>query len=101
MGFATGCAALPYLMIPLKAAGLVRHAATGMAQFTGAALVYAVVTIYVIIGGVRGVGWTNVIQGLAMLIVVWGLGLWIPIVLYGSIDQMFDRIVATAPLHLT
>ena len=80
---------------------MVMHAVTGWPDVWGAALVYGVVTLYVIIGGVRGVGWTNVLQGLAMLVVVWGLGLWIPHVLFGGIGPMFDRLVAQAPEYLT
>ncbi len=101
MGLASAAAFVPYLVIQLKGAGLVMEAVTGWPATRGAALVYAVVLVYVIAGGVRGVGWTNVVQGIAMLIVVWVLGLWIPTALYGSVPQMFDRVIAEHPEFLT
>lgn len=101
MGAATVVAFLPYLVIQLKGAGMVMHAVTGWPDMLGAAIVYGVVTVYVIVGGVRGVGWTNVLQGIAMLVVVWGLGLWIPRVLFGGIGPMFDRLATEAPQYLT
>lgn len=101
MGGATLVAFLPYLVIQLKAAGVVMQAVTGWPPLLGAFVVYAVVSVYVVIGGVRGVGWTNVLQGVAMLLVVWGLGLWIPTKLYGGVGPMFDQVVARAPEWLT
>jgi SSS family solute:Na+ symporter len=101
MGISTLVAFLPYMVIQLKGAGMVMHAVTGWSPIVGAVIVYAVVTTYVVLGGVRGVGWTNVLQGIGMLVVVWGLGLWIPAKLYGGVGEMFDRVLARAPELLT
>jgi SSS family solute:Na+ symporter len=101
MGVATVVSFVPYLVIQLKGAGVVMHAVTGWSEQQGAALVYAVVLAYVLAGGVRGVGWTNVLQGIVMLIAVWVIGLWLPIHLYGSVAGMFDRVVAEHPEYLT
>lgn len=101
MGVATVVAFVPYLVIQLKGAGVVMHAVTGWPEQVGAGLVYVVVLAYVLAGGVRGVGWTNVLQGIVMLIAVWVIGLWLPIHLYGSIEGMFDRVVAERPEYLT
>ena len=101
MGAATLLAFLPYIVIQLKAAGIVMEAVTGWPRIYGSILVYGVVTTYVVIGGVRGVGWTNVLQGVGMIVVVWSIGLGIPIVLYGGIGELFDRVIATHPEYLT
>ncbi len=101
MGAATLVSFVPYLVIQLKGAGVVMHAVTGWPPVVGATIVYAVVVIYVLAGGVRGVGWTNVLQGVAMLVVVWTIGLWIPAKLFGSVEGMFDRLVAEKPEYLT
>lgn len=101
MGVATVVAFLPYLVIQLKGAGIVMHAVVGWPPLVGAAFVYAVVIAYVIVGGVRGVGWTNVVQGAAMLVIVWVLGLWIPGELHGGVGPMLDRVVAERPEMLT
>ena len=101
MGVATLVAFLPYVVIQLRGAGLVMEYATGLPQWVGAGLVYGGVAAYVAFGGMRGVGWTNVLQGVAMLAVVWGLGLWIPIALYGGVAPMFDRVIEQHPEYLT
>jgi SSS family solute:Na+ symporter len=101
MGIATLVSFLPYMVIQLKGAGMVMHAVTGWPDVVGAVVVYGVVTTYVVVGGVRGVGWTNVVQGIAMLVVVWGLGLWIPHELFGGVGPMFDRLVVERPQWLT
>jgi SSS family solute:Na+ symporter len=97
MGAATVVAFVPYLVIQFKGAGVVMHAVTGWPPVVGAAVVYAVVVAYVVAGGVRGVAWTNVLQGASMLVVVWWLGLMIPEQLFGGVGPMFDRVVAERP----
>ncbi|MBK8240730.1 MAG: sodium:solute symporter family protein [Deltaproteobacteria bacterium] len=97
MGVATVLAFLPYLVIQLKGAGVVMQAVTGWSPGLGAFVVYAVVVAYVVIGGVRGVAWTNVLQGAAMLVIVWWLGLWVPHELFGGVAPMFDRVALERP----
>ncbi|MGB1016783.1 MAG: sodium:solute symporter family protein, partial [Nannocystaceae bacterium] len=101
MGFASVVAFLPYLVIQLKGAGIVMQYAMGWTPVVGAAVVYAFVIAYVVFGGMRGVGWTNVVQGIVMIVVVWSLGLWVPYELFGGISQMFDQVVEQAPEYLT
>ena len=100
MGTATLLAFLPYMVIQLKGAGIVMEAVTGWPRELGAAVVYAVVITYVIIGGVRGVGWTNVLQGIAMLVIVWGLGLGLVFALYGGLGPLFDQVAAEHQVRL-
>jgi SSS family solute:Na+ symporter len=64
-------------------------------------MAYGVVVIYVLYGGVAAVGWTNVFQGAIMMIVAWALGLYLPHVLYGGIEPMFERIATERPELLT
>lgn len=101
MGVASLLACLPYLLVQFKGAGVVMHHVLGWSPIVGAAVVYAVVMIYVMFGGMRGVGWTNVLQGILMLVVVWWLGLRIPAQLFGGVAPMFDRVIAEQPAYLT
>lgn len=101
MGLASLLAFLPYILIQFKGAGIVMHQVLGWSPVTGAAVVYAVVMVYVMFGGMRGVGWTNVLQGILMLVIVWWLGLTIPGQLYGGVGPMFDRVIAEQPAYLT
>ncbi|HEX7050097.1 MAG TPA: sodium:solute symporter family protein [Longimicrobiales bacterium] len=90
---------IPYLMVQMSGAGIVFSAVTdGHVPFwLGAALAYAVVLVYVLAGGVSAVAWTNVLQGVFMLVVAWALGLYIPSRLYGGIGPMFERIATEHP----
>lgn len=90
---------VPYLALQMKGAGAVLEVVSegAVPEAWGAALTYAVVTVYVLRSGVLGVGWTNVLQGLFMLALAWGLGLYLPWRLYGGVVPMFDRIAAERP----
>ena len=89
----------PYLAIQMKGAGIVLHAmsAGAVSQEVGAAAVYGVVLLYVLKSGVLGVGWTNTFQGSFMMILAWGLGLYLPHKLFGGIGPMFQRIAVERP----
>jgi SSS family solute:Na+ symporter len=90
---------VPYLALQMQGAGLVIESMTrgAVPSWVGALIVYAVVTAYVVKSGVLGVGWTNVFQGVFMMILAWVLGLWLPKELYGGIGPMFERIAAERP----
>ena len=96
-------ALVPYIALQMKGAGYVLSAVTGgrVPDWAGAAVVYGVVLIYVLRSGVLGVGWTNTFQGIFMMALAWGLGLYLPAKLYGGVTEMFREIAATRPELLT
>ncbi|MDP2480681.1 MAG: sodium:solute symporter family protein [Candidatus Palauibacterales bacterium] len=93
---------IPYLMLQMTGAGYVFSVVTGgrMPVWAGALLAYGVVLIYVFRSGVMGVGWTNTFQGIFMMALAWGLGLYLPHRLYGGVGPMFDAIAKAAPKML-
>ena len=94
---------VPYLALQMKGAGYVLNAMTGgvVEEWVGSLLIYGLVTLYVSKSGVLGVGWTNTLQGIFMLALAWGLGWYVPRLLYGGIGPMFETIVAERPGFLT
>lgn len=90
---------IPYLALQMLGAGYVLYALTDHAlpTWAGAGLVYLVVLAYVLKSGVLGVGWTNTLQGLFMMVLAWGLGLYLPDALYGGVGPLFDRLAAERP----
>ncbi len=90
---------IPYLALQMKGAGYVLSAVTrgNIPEWAGAALVYGIVLIYVSRSGVLGVGWTNTFQGMFMMVLAWGLGLYLPYKLYGGVEPMFRLIADTKP----
>jgi len=94
---------VPYLAIQMKGAGYVIESMTrgAVSEELGAAVVYGVVTLYVFKSGVLGVGWTNVLQGVFMMVLAWVLGLYLPYKLYGGVGPMFELIKEARPELLT
>jgi len=90
---------IPYLMLQMEGAGYVFNVVTEgrIPEWAGAAIAYGVVLIYVFRSGVLGVGWTNTFQGIFMLVLAWGLGIYLPYKLHGGIGPMFDAIAAHSP----
>ncbi len=93
---------IQYIALQLKGMAYVLNVTTdGLIPFwLGALIAYAIVAIYVLTSGVRGVAWTNVLQGLFMLIMAWILGLWLPFKFHGGIGPMFQKIAEMKPTHL-
>lgn len=93
---------IQYIALQLKGMAYVLNVTTdGVIPFwLGALIAYSVVLIYVLTSGVRGVAWTNVLQGLFMMLMAWILGLWLPFRFHGGILPMFQKIAEIDPTHL-
>lgn len=102
MALISVAAFIPYLALQMKGAGYVLNMVTEgrLPEWAGSALVYGVVLVYVLRSGVLGVGWTNTFQGVFMMALAWGLGLYLPYRLYGGVGEMFREIAAARPEHL-
>jgi SSS family solute:Na+ symporter len=96
-------ALVPYLVLQLTGLGIIVSAAGyGGISNTAAVLIGAVVvTVYVIVSGVRGSAWTAVAKDIMILGVVLFLGIYLPIHLYGGIGSMFAEIAKAKPGFLT
>lgn len=96
-------ALIPYLTIQITGAGLLFSFATeGKFPFwLGSLIAFGVVTLYVYVSGLKGIGWTNLLQGVLMLIVAWVIGISVIVKFFGSPGQMFTEIEAVAPEYLT
>lgn len=93
---------IQYIALQLKGMAYVINVTTGgMIPFwLGALMAYGVVLIYVLTSGVRGVGWTNVLQASMMIIMGWVLGIWLTFKFHGGPTAMFQQIAETSPTHL-
>jgi SSS family solute:Na+ symporter len=92
-------ALVPYLVLQLKGLGIIVDAAAYGAIPTAWAICIgaAVVTVYVMISGVRGSAWTAVVKDTLILAVVLFLGIYLPIHYYGGYAAMFQAIQAAKP----
>ncbi|WP_413616496.1 sodium:solute symporter family protein [Halomonas cupida] len=96
-------AMVPYLTVQIAGAGMLFQAATNslVPFWLGALLAFIVVAAYVFTSGLNGIGWTNLVQGIMMIVIAWFLGLAIPEHIYGGVPEMFAEIASQAPEYLT
>ncbi|MCL9816620.1 sodium:solute symporter family protein [Natronocalculus amylovorans] len=91
----------PYVMLQQMGAG---EALTGLSNgvipyWAGAALITLFMILYVVIAGMRGVAWTDTIQGLFMLSVTWIAVVWV-LVAVGGIGVINSGLSSSNPEFL-
>ena len=92
-------ALIPYLVLQLTGLGIIVTAA-GYGAIPKDAAIWigaAIVTVYVIMSGIRGSAYTAVVKDILILVVVLFLGIYLPLHLYGGIGPMFEQIAAAKP----
>jgi SSS family solute:Na+ symporter len=92
---------LPYIIIQIKAGGLLAQTLFGEDMYnTGAVALSAVTLVYVLVGGMRSVAWTDVLQGLLLLsgAVLAGIAV---IASMGGPGEFFAKVAELDPKQLT
>jgi SSS family solute:Na+ symporter len=92
-------AMIPYLALQLKGLGIiVSQTSSGTVSATAAVWLGALVlSLYVVVSGIRGSAWTAAIKDVLTLSVVVFIGLYLPIHYYGSVGAMFHQVQAAKP----
>ena len=92
-------ALIPYLVLQLKGLGIIVSAASygAVSSATAIWIGAVVVTLYVMVSGVRGSAWTSVAKDTLILVVAVFLGIYLPIHYYGGLAAMFGAIDAAKP----
>ena len=96
-------ALMPYLVLQLKGLGIiVSEVSYGrISQPQAVWIGTAALVTYVILSGVRGSAWNAVVKDIMVLVVVVGLGIYLPIHYYGGYRPMFEAIERAKPGFLT
>lgn len=89
---------LPYLAIQPMAAGYALESLLGVPYALGAGIVTALVLLYVLLGGMRSVVWTDVLQGVLMLAVL-AAGFAVVAGASGGVASGYARLAAESPEH--
>ena len=94
---------LLYIQVQAQGLGYILSVATGdRISFEVASLILLVVAAgYLIVGGLRAVYWTDVIQGIWMYIAVWAGSLVLVYKLFGGPGELWRRLVTERPDLLT
>ncbi|WP_257348775.1 sodium:solute symporter family protein [Pseudalkalibacillus decolorationis] len=92
-------ASIQYLATQMKGMAYIFNIMTeGRIPFwLGALVSYGIVVIYVATGGLRAAAWSDVFQGLLMIIISWVVGLAIVNQLHDSVSGMFNNILENNP----
>jgi solute:Na+ symporter, SSS family len=94
-------AMIPYLVLQLRGLGIIVREISYGAISANTAIVIgtcAMVT-YVVIAGLRGSARAAMLKNVLVLAVVLGLGIALPITLFGSHGALFDRLIAERPTY--
>ena len=92
----------PYVMLQQIGAGGALAALTdGAVPFAaGATLITAFMIVYVVLAGMRGIAWTDTLQGAFMLFAVWVALGWVLVAVDGGIGTINAGLEATTPEFL-
>ncbi|HEU5138992.1 MAG TPA: sodium:solute symporter family protein [Bacillales bacterium] len=63
----------------------------------GALLAYGIVVVYVATGGLRAAAWSDVFQGILMIVISWVVGIAVVMQLHGGSGNMFASIMQNHP----
>jgi SSS family solute:Na+ symporter len=87
---------VPYLALQPIAGGLVLEGLFGMPQLYGAALVTAIIVLYTLRGGLRAVAWTDALQGIMMLVLLY-VALAVVVLHHGGFGSALGQVLAQSP----
>jgi len=91
---------LPHFFIQLMAAGYAFAAIGKVPYLWGSLIILMVIVVYVWMGGMRGVAWTDALQGLVAFCFVTVFVIWI-LVKMGGWSPMFRKIAEMSPARMT
>jgi SSS family solute:Na+ symporter len=93
---------IPYVQLQLQGLGYILHVSSlnTISINVGMAISLIVVLIYVYTSGLRGIAWTNFLQGIFMFIIAWGVVFAVPFLKFGGIGSMFEKLLETKPQML-
>ncbi|PSP73834.1 sodium:solute symporter [Halobacteriales archaeon QS_3_64_16] len=92
----------PYVMLQQQGAGVALAGLTGgtIPYWVGAGTITLFMIVYVAISGMRGVAWTDTLQGVFMLVLIWGAAAWV-LAVVGGPGEATRQLLSTDPDFLT
>jgi SSS family solute:Na+ symporter len=94
---------LPYFQLQITGLGLIVSTASfgGIGRSAAMVISVALLSGFVLAGGIRAVAWVSVLKDALMLIAAVVIGLGIPFVYFGGVGPMFTALAHLHPAHLT
>jgi SSS family solute:Na+ symporter len=90
---------VPYLVLQFTGLGIIVQTASygAVPQTVSIIIGAAVVTLYVVISGIRGSAWTAVVKDISIIGVAAFLGFYLPIHYFGGMSKMFEAVNTAKP----
>jgi SSS family solute:Na+ symporter len=94
---------LLYIQVQSLGLGYILSAATGdrISVSASAAVLMGVALVYISLGGIRAVYWTDVFQGIWMYVVIWAGALFLAYKLFGGPLELWQAVIENRPDLLT
>jgi len=96
------------LMFPYIAAGFIACAYViniltygTVSHWLGSLIILAITIVYIWLGGIKAVGWTDVVQGFIMLVALIGSGYIVVANYFPGTTALFDAVISKAPEKLS
>ncbi len=93
---------LPYLQLQLQGLGYILHVASLGKISVNTAIILSTIAIlaYVYTSGLRGIAWTNFLQGIFMFVIAWGIVFAVPYIHFCGVTELFKKLLETKPQML-
>jgi SSS family solute:Na+ symporter len=93
---------IPYLQLQIMGSGMIVQLASGGAiSWQWAVLIsFVAAVIFVYVSGLRGIGWTNFMQAIIMLVGMASVGFLVSRNYFGGVGRMFETLAELRPTHL-
>ncbi|MDR3699600.1 MAG: sodium:solute symporter family protein [Candidatus Sulfopaludibacter sp.] len=94
---------IPYLQLQITGLGIIVSIASfdGIGRTPAMAISVALLTAFVLAGGVRAVAWVSVLKDILMVVAAVAIGIGIPYIRFSGIGPMFAALARARPAHLT
>ncbi len=94
---------IPYLQLQITGLGIIVSIASfdGIGRTPAMVISVALLTAFVLAGGVRAVAWVSVLKDVLMVVAALAIGIGIPYLHFGGIGAMFAALARARPAHLT
>lgn len=96
-------AMVPYLALQLKGLSIIAYETSHrrIPLEAGAVAGAVLIASYAVLGGLRGAALTSIVKDAVVIVVVLGLGVWLPYRRYGGWGAVTSAVAAQHPEHLT
>lgn len=90
---------IPYIQLQILGVGyIIESAGYGLIDpLTSELIAFGLIATFTVVGGMVSVAFVNALQGVIMLVTIWGIGFLVPLIHFGSIGVAFETLKNVKP----